>query len=115
MGKDRGFLWGVSPQTPQPTPQDLNKGHPLLEAGAQETQPKAHLSPLQPTSCPHPVPYTLGNQSNPGIQVADASLPCPMAACPARYRDTPQPTLLQVQSPDLLKMSQKGPGRPGWG
>lgn len=77
MGRDRKILWGVSPQAPQPTPQDLSKDCPLLEAGAQETQPKAHLSPLQPTSCPHPVPCTLGNQSNPGIQVADTSLPCP--------------------------------------
>lgn len=41
-----------------------------------ETQSKAHLSPPQPTSCPRPEPHTLRNQSNPGIQVAEASLPC---------------------------------------
>lgn len=32
-----------------PAPNHLNKGHALFEARALETQPKAHLSPLQPT------------------------------------------------------------------
>lgn len=104
-------------ELPDPSnhPQDQNQGHPLLEAGAQETQPKAHLSPLQPTSCPHPVPCALGNPSNPGIQVADASLPCPWLHAQPCTGTPPSPPCCSPRAWTFSKMSPKGPGRPGWG
>lgn len=111
MGSHRGFYGEGDPKL-LTIPRSEQR---LLEAGTLGTQPQAHLPPLQPTSCPRPVPHTLGTSQTRASRWL-------MPACPTL---TVHPTLVghpvglscpaAAPEPQTFPgMNHSGPGRPDW-
>lgn len=94
-GEPQGGFYGEGDPKPLTIPRSEQR---LLKAGTLGTQPQAHLPPLQPTSCPRPVPHTLGtSQTRASRWLMPA---CPTSdSTPSWAQGHPSAILLQPQSP----------------